>query len=143
MPFALPARMGAKRLEELVAWQLAHEFKVEVYRLVRESAPASRDLDYRQQLMGAASSGEANVAEGFHRFAPAEFAQFLNIARGSLGEAKVRLTDGIDRGYFVAADCASAIALANRSLGCVTSLKLSLEPYITRRGPRTRAENRT
>lgn len=98
MPLAVGFGMGAKRLEELVAWQLAHEFKVEAYRLVRASPSASRDSEYRQQLFAAAASGEANIAEGFHRFVPAEFAHFLNIARGSIGEAKVRLIDGIDRG---------------------------------------------
>jgi four helix bundle protein len=131
--------MGAKRLEELVAWQLARQFKLEVYAIVKGSPDASRDLDYRQQLFGAAASGEANIAEGFHRFTLAEFAHFLAISRGSLGEAKVRLMDGVDRGYFTGPTCASALAIGNRAIACVTSLKVSLEPFITRKGPRRSA----
>ena len=119
-----------------MAWQLARQFKLEVYRVVRATSEANRDFEYRQQLFGAAASGEANIAEGFHRFAPAEFAHFLAIARGSIGEAKVRLIDGIDRGYLSAPDCVRALNLGNRAIGCVTSLKVSLEPFITRKPPR-------
>ncbi len=127
MAIALLRGMGAKKLEELVAWQLARDFKVEVYGVVRAHTAAYRDLEYRGQLFGAAASGESNVAEGFYRFGPAEFARFLAFARGSIGEAEVRLRDGIDRGYFTEAECASALRLAHRALGCVTSLKRSLE----------------
>lgn len=118
--------MGAKRIEELVAWQLAREFKLEAYRLVQDSVKAQRDLDYRRQLYRAAASGEANVAEGFHRFAPRDFSQFLRIARASIGEAKIHLQDGIDRGYFTPECCAEALSLANRAIGCMTSLANSL-----------------
>ena len=118
--------MGAKRIEDLVAWQLAREFKLAVYKLVQDNGKAQRDLDYRRQLYRAAASGEANVAEGFHRFAPRDFSQFLRIARASIGEARIHLQDGIDRGYFTDYECAEAFSLANRAIGCVTTLSTSL-----------------
>lgn len=127
------AAVGAKKLEELAAWQLAHQFKVEVYRVAKTSAAAMRELEYRSQLFGAAASGESNVAEGFYRYVPADFARFLHMARASIGEARVRLLDGVDRGFFARAECEAALKLADRAMGCVVSLKMSLEPYMAKR----------
>ena len=45
--------MGVKRLEDLVAYQLALEFKKRVYALVRENPEAFRDYRYRSQLFEA------------------------------------------------------------------------------------------
>jgi four helix bundle protein len=125
--------MGAKKLEELIAWQLAHEFKLEIYRVAKSSAAAMREVEYRSQLFGAAASGESNVAEGFYRYMPADFARFLLMARASMGEARVRLLDGIDRGFFERADCEAALKLADRAMACAVSLKTSLEPYTPKR----------
>jgi four helix bundle protein len=130
--------MGAKKLEELIAWQLAHEFKVEVYRVAKTSAAAMREVEYRSQLFGAAASGESNVAEGFYRFVPADFARFLAMARASMGEARVRLLDGVDRGYFSRTDCETALRLADRAMACAVSLKTSLEPYVAKRSERSK-----
>ena len=127
--------MGAKRLEELMAFQLAREFKLAAYRIVEKSTRAKGDQRWRDQVLDAAASGEANVAEGFHRFGAAEFAHFLGIARASIGEAKVRLLDGADRGHYPAGDCRNAAVLADRAISCITKLKMSLEPYIKRKGP--------
>lgn len=128
--------MGAKTIEELVAWQLAHELKVEIYRIARTSPAAMQNFEYRNQLFGAAASGESNVAEGFYRFLPREFARFLDIARASMGEARVRLLDGVDRGYFPASECTAALKLAERAMGCAVALKKSLDRY-QGRGPGT------
>ena len=125
--------MGAKRLDELMAWQLAREFKLLVYDIVQRSPRAVADGRWKDQVLDAAASGEANVAEGFHRYGAAEFAHFLGIARASIGEAKVRLIDGADRGHFPAEDCRAATISADRAMGCITKLKLSLEPYIKRK----------
>jgi four helix bundle protein len=119
--------MGAKKLDDLIAFQLARDFKIEIYRIARAHPEATRNMEYRNQLFGAAASGESNVAEGYYRFAPAEFARFLGFARGSIGEAEVRLLDGVARGYFEEAECQEALRLAHRALGCVTALKTSLE----------------
>jgi four helix bundle protein len=106
--------MVAKRLEELVAFQLALEFKRLAYALLERSQEANRDFRFRNQLCDSISSVEANIAEGWRRFAPGEMAQFLRYALGSLEEAKRRIQDGIDRGYFRAADCQEALTFARR-----------------------------
>src|SRR5688572_21255398 len=97
MATALPCvvLMGAKCVEDLVAYQFAVEFKLEVYRLIHESPDASRSFKFRSQLEDAASGVEATISEGFYRCRPKEFALFLRYALASLGEAETRLQDGI------------------------------------------------
>jgi len=91
--------VGVKRLDDLIAFQRANEFKAEVYRLVDASA-AARDERFRLQLFDAASSVAANIAEGWSRFSAPEFCQFLRYARASLEESRVWLRDGVARRYF-------------------------------------------
>ena len=124
------AAMGVARVEDLIVWQLASAFKREVYRLVRHSGEANRDLRYRGQLFDAASSTEANVIEGFHRNRPKEFAQFLRYARASHAEAEARLKDGIARGYFSSEQCKEALLLAKRCSMALLRLLQSLTPFL-------------
>jgi four helix bundle protein len=106
--------VGARTLGELEAYKLAREFKLEVYRLIRNHAPARADFKYCDQLRGSASSVEANLAEGWRRYVARDMAQFVRIALASLEEARVWLRDGIDRGYFTDSECAAAFEKANR-----------------------------
>ena len=43
--------VGARRLDELIAWQLAHAFKLEVYRLIRTHRAVERDLRFADQIV--------------------------------------------------------------------------------------------
>jgi len=52
--------MAVRRYQDLIAWQLAEEFKREVFRIVQQSKRAL-DLRYRSQLLDAASSITANI----------------------------------------------------------------------------------
>jgi len=90
--------MGARRVEDLVAWQLADELKRNVYAITAKP-PASQDFSYRDQIRDACASVTRNTAEGFGRFRPRAFAQFLVIAAASLHEVKDELRDGQERGY--------------------------------------------
>jgi hypothetical protein len=60
--------MGVKKVEDLIAFQQARAFKLEVYSIVRRHPAAYRDYRYRDQLFDAALSAEANIAEGWRRF---------------------------------------------------------------------------
>jgi len=119
--------MGVKRMDDLVAFKEAVAFKVEVYAIVRRSALAERDFRYRDQLFDAASSVEANIAEGWRRFGAAELVRFLRYATGSLEEARVRLLDGVDRGYFTRGVCEPALTHAARCGAATTNLIKSLQ----------------
>jgi four helix bundle protein len=130
--------VGVRRIEDLVAWQLSREFKLAVYRLVKDHPRASSDLRYRDQLWQAASSGEANVDEGFHRYTAGEFVRFLSYARASVHEAVRRVADGIDRGHFTPVECDATLVLGRRAAAAIAGLQRSLKPF-TRRGQRHRS----
>ena len=95
----LRGRVGARRLEELVVWQLANELRHKVYEITA-NGPAARDLRFRDQIRDATSSVARNIAEGFGRYRHREFAQFLVIARGSLLEIIDHLHDGAARKHW-------------------------------------------
>ena len=122
--------MGVKRVEELFAWQLAVEFKNEVYNLIARSDEARRNIRFRDQLCDAALGTESNIVEGFLRNTPRSFALFLRYARSSHGEAETRLKDGIKRGYFKQEDCEKALRLAKRCGQAILKLLKSLEPFL-------------
>ena len=118
--------MIAKRYEDLDAWQIADELKREVYALVK-TGPASQDFKFRDQIRDSAASNSKNIAEGFGRFRPAAFAQFMEFAVSSAMETKDSLKDGIDRGYFTPEQAAPTLKLAERSIQCSTKLIVYLK----------------
>ncbi|MGB2716370.1 MAG: four helix bundle protein [Vicinamibacterales bacterium] len=115
-----------KRLEDLVAFKEAVEFKLEVYAIVRNHPAASRDWRYRDQLFDEVSSIEANMAEGWRRFGATDMIRFFRYAAGSLDEARVRLLDGVARGYFRRDTCDLALLHAARCGAASTNLIRSL-----------------
>jgi four helix bundle protein len=111
----------AKSYQDLVAWQLAYELERQVIALTAKGAVA-RDFRFCEQIRDAAASAPRNIAEGFGRFRPAEFARFLVIARGSLTETHHHLRSGRDRGYFSDADHERLASLAGRAAIATTRL---------------------
>jgi four helix bundle protein len=122
--------MTVNRLEDLHAFQLARAFKRAVYAIVKANAEAHRDWRYRDQLFDAVLSGPANIAEGFSRGSAGEKAQFFLYALGSMREARVRLEDGLERGYFTADRCREAFTLCDRAIGATVRFHASLQPFI-------------
>ncbi|MBI3491273.1 MAG: four helix bundle protein [Acidobacteria bacterium] len=90
--------MIVRRFEDLVCWQLSHELKCEVFAFTA-NRPAARDFKYCDQIRDSSASAASNIAEGFGRFRPRDFARFLEIARASLMETQNHLRDGHDRRY--------------------------------------------
>jgi four helix bundle protein len=90
--------MSVRDFRELVCWQLSYELKCEVVAFT-STGPASKDFKYRDQIRDSSSSAPSNIAEGFGRFRPGDFARFLEIARASLDETRNHLIDGRDREY--------------------------------------------
>ena len=105
---------GVRRYEDLIVWQLSYELQREVFALT-ENGPCVRDFEFCDQIRTASASAPRNVAEGFGRFNPADFARFLQIAKGSLTETHHHLRDGGDRGYFSPDDVARLSKLAGRA----------------------------
>jgi four helix bundle protein len=75
---------------DLVAWQKAMEFVVEVYRETA-SWPADERFGLITQIRRAVVSVPANIAEGSGRNGSAELRHFLSIAHGSLCEVATYL----------------------------------------------------
>jgi four helix bundle protein len=118
--------MIATRFQELEAWQLADELKREVYALIAND-PVSRDFTFCSQIRESAASVVRNIAEGFGRFRPGPFAQFMEIALGSLMETQVALKDGIDRGHFSVDSTRRAFELTHRCIQVSTKLAVYLK----------------
>lgn len=118
--------MALYTLDELVAYQLSVELKKQVLELIYNS-PAQRDSKLASQIGDAASSVPSNIAEGFYRFNPAEFAQFVKYARGSLQEVRTRLPDGIPKRYYSQGDIAEMLKLAERLAKVLGGLYFSLK----------------
>ncbi len=112
---------GVRRYEDLIAWQLAYELQREVFALTA-TGTAALDFKFRDQIRESTASAARNIAEGFGRFRPLEFARFLVIARGSLTESHHHLRDGHDRGYFTAEDHSRLALLAGRTAIATTRL---------------------
>jgi four helix bundle protein len=83
-------RARARSFTDLVLWQRAHALVLAVCRGTRDF-PASERYGLASQLRRAAVSIAANVAEGFKKRGQADKARFLNIAQGSLEEARYYL----------------------------------------------------
>ena len=99
----------AKQFEDLRIWQDARIQAVSLYRDFGNGMPAERDFGYRDQIQRAGVSVMNNIAEGFERHSPAEFAHLLNIAKGSCGEVRSMLYLAEDLQYL-----APEVALSRR-----------------------------
>ena|SRR5437868_12804212 len=87
-----------KKFEEILAWQKARLLTNKVY-LVSNVGRFARDFGLRDQMRRAAVSIMANIAEGHGRRTQMEFANFLNIARGSAIEVQSHLYVALDLEY--------------------------------------------
>lgn len=72
-------------------WKRADVVRQRIVALCARPA-VRRDFRFCDQADRAAASACRNIAEGFARYGHAEFARFVSIARGSLGE----LRDSVD-----------------------------------------------
>ena len=117
---------GARDHTELDAWRLADELRTEINRLV-ELRPLKIRPRLVEQLLDASESACSNLAEGFSRYLPRDFARFVRISRGSLSEIIDRLRAAVQRSLLSEEETAKATILARRSRGACTRLILYLE----------------
>lgn len=119
--------MGARQYEDLEAWQLCREFLTGVAAVLRRHVPAE-DFDLHNQMRSASRSACRNIAEGFGRYYPKEFAPFVRIARGSLSEMGEHLRDAEAAGWLIDDEFEALMTLRDRALGATTNL----HAYLTR-----------
>src|SRR6266496_4335693 len=113
---------GARHFRELNCWQISNELKLGIYRL-SERPEVKRDLRFCDQIRDAAASAPRTIAEGFGRRSHADFARFLDVARGSLAECQNHLQDAVDRGYLDAEEFARLNRISERAAGATARLQ--------------------
>lgn len=101
-----------EKFEDIVAWQKARELTAKIYRFAQRER-LRKDFALKDQMVRAAISIMANIAEGFERGKLTEFHQFLSIAKASCAELRSHLYVALDADYL--------------SIGEFESLKLKAE----------------
>jgi four helix bundle protein len=90
--------MGWKDFREIRAWQLSMEVERE-FSAILARPPACLNRKFCEDALDAAASPARNIAEGFGRYGDREFANFVNIARGSQLETQTNLLVSKSRRY--------------------------------------------
>jgi four helix bundle protein len=117
---------GFKDFREIAAWQRSREVKLLAYALLAKPEVA-RDFKFRDQLRDAARSASRNIAEGFARYKHKEFAQFVRVAKGSMGEVLDHFIDAVDNGYLTPAEFVSHEYACKKALKAINGLIRYLE----------------
>lgn len=79
-----------KKFEDLEVYQIAFSLVLQIYKLTAKF-PSEERFGLTNQIRRASVSIISNIAEGSMRLNPAEFRQFVGIARGSTGELRCQL----------------------------------------------------
>jgi four helix bundle protein len=87
-----------RSFEDIQAWQKARQATKLVYEITAAGGFA-RDFGLRDQTRRASVSIMANIAEGLGRHSDKEFANFLNMAHGSVSEVQSHLYVALDLNY--------------------------------------------
>lgn len=90
--------MSVISYKDLVVWQKTMDLAVEIYGVSRRF-PKEEMYGLTSQIRRATVSIPANIAEGHGRKGRRDFAHFLSIARGSLGETQTLLALAVRLGY--------------------------------------------
>jgi four helix bundle protein len=119
-------RVAFRRHQDIAAWQLARELERQVFAFTA-TPPARQDARFCEQIRDSSSSAPRNIAEGFGRFWPLEFANKLRIAIGELHETQDHLDKALDGHYLSESKHAEMFTLADRAIGASVNLVKYLE----------------
>jgi len=113
--------------EKLDVWQLAVEYCDDVYRITRRF-PSDERFGLTSQLRRAAVSVAANIAEGSGRLSKKDFARFVEIGYGSVGEVVTEFTIAKRQDMISEGDFALVYGKAERVAQMLSRLRSSLLP---------------
>jgi len=113
--------MKVEHHRDLEVWQLADEIRRVIFELTSRPE-VKKDFEFCDQSRRAARSACRNFAEGFWRYAHPEFARFVLIARGSLGELFDSGDEALQRQYFDRSEYDALNSLLQRAIAAATSL---------------------
>jgi four helix bundle protein len=83
---------------DLDGWKESRKLVSAIYRIT-QAFPKEEMFGLTSQMRRASISIPSNIAEGVARTSSREYAQFLNVARGSLSELETQLFIACDLGY--------------------------------------------
>ena len=141
--------MVIRRIEEFIAWRHARELERRVFAFTAR-LPARRDFSFCDDIRRSSASAPRNMAEGFGRFWPAEFAHKLHIAVGELRETLDHLEKALESHYITDADHLEMFGLGDGAIGAAIKFIEYLEAagpewkkaYLSRRRETYRAARR-
>jgi four helix bundle protein len=129
-----------KSYRDLEVWQSGMDFAAECYRLAR-LMPKAEEFRITGQLLRAAGSVPANVAEGWMRATRKDYARFVSIARGSLAEAETFLLLSVRIGLLPEIETGRAMAIADKLGRQLNVLWSQLARTVTNRNSESPAPN--
>ena len=114
----------AKTYKDLLVWQSAHRFVMEVYAITLHF-PKEEQFGLKSQLRRAAVSVPSNIVEGFGRWSNNDKLRFYNIAESSLHEADYQLYLA---GELRFADTRNALSIAEDTKRLLAAFIKSIRP---------------
>ncbi len=118
--------------EDLWIWQEARLLVKAVYADFGPDSPGARDYIFKGQIQGCGISIMNNIAEGFEREPVADYARFLDIAKGSCGEMRSMYYVAEDVRYVTAEIAKERRAMALKISKGISSLTQKLrQPHNT------------
>ena len=106
--------MAITSYRDLEAWQLADDLRWRIIAFTAR-APARTDGRFCSGIRDAVGSVCRNLAEGFERYHHRQFAFFVRVALGSLGETDDQLEEAYQRGYLSPAELDELRRLGQRA----------------------------
>lgn len=77
----------SKSFKDLIVWQKAHQFVLQVYRLSKKM-PKNEEYGITNQMKRSSVSIAANIVEGYKRIGKKDKLRFYNISQASLEETR-------------------------------------------------------
>jgi four helix bundle protein len=132
--------MGVDRYQDLVCWQLARDLRRRV-RAITEYPKAAKDFGFCDDILRSGRSAPSNIAEGFRRRHPRQFAYFLTMAVGSIDETENHLGEALEAKYIDVKEHDDLVELVRQarsaSLGLLAYLERCAKRQDKRRPPGT------
>tara|TARA_R110002073_G_scaffold216229_2_gene376470 strand:- start:38050 stop:38397 length:348 start_codon:yes stop_codon:yes gene_type:complete len=115
--------MGIKRFEDIIVWQKAQDFSVNIYKFFG----SNKDYSFRDQITRASVSISNNIAEGFDRNTNPDFKRFLYFAIASNSEVRSMLYLAIRLNFIKEEKAKELIANSNEIAKMISGFIKSLK----------------
>jgi four helix bundle protein len=111
----------ARNINELIAWQLANDQDVLIFKLI-QNGPCVRDVEFCGQIRDASGAVAPLIAEGYARFTAPEFAKYLRWAKAEITETQSQLRKAQGRAYFTEEELTPVWRISKRLMKATTRL---------------------